>query len=89
MSALRELKPITNHHAVNAARWRELCADHTLAALSQRIEYQQPFAPRAHHHGAMDRGRELAGDLDAVLRSKLGGKWLGNLPPEAHALLRG
>ena len=24
-----------------------------------------------------------------ILRSKLGGKWLGNLPPEAHALLSG
>ena len=33
MSTLRELKPITNHHAFNVARWQELCADPALAAL--------------------------------------------------------
>lgn len=38
MSALRELKPITNQHAFNTARWEELLADPQLARLDQRIE---------------------------------------------------
>jgi len=38
MSALLELKPITNYHAFNTARWEELLADPDLAALDHRIE---------------------------------------------------
>ena len=38
MSALMELKPITNQHAFNTARWEELLADPALARLDQRIE---------------------------------------------------
>src|SRR6187431_83485 len=38
MSALLELKPITNHHAFNIERWQELLADPVLAALDHRME---------------------------------------------------
>jgi len=38
MSALLELKPITNQHAFNTARWEELLADPALARFDQRIE---------------------------------------------------
>ena len=38
MSVLQELKPITNYHAFNVARWEELLADPAVAAMERRIE---------------------------------------------------
>lgn len=59
MSALLELKPITNQHAFNTARWEELLADPALARLDQRIETDR----YARHSGLCP---EFPGALEAL-----------------------
>ncbi len=72
MSVLRELKPITSHHAFNVARWQELCADPALTALEQRIETDRHGTilmspPPGVDHGGWqyDVGREIERHLSS------------------------